>query len=61
MWLEMIFQNSSGALIFGKIDETLAILLFAVFLIAVTIGIRWVLNKYDNKTNSEAKNKEVLR
>jgi len=46
---------------FGKIDETTAILLLAIGLILSTIGIRWFFKRYDDKTNSKAKNKEVLR
>lgn len=61
MLLAILYQNSNGMMLFGKIDETFAILIVAVGLIAVTIGIRWALKKYENKTNTDAKNKEVLR
>ncbi|HRH41663.1 MAG TPA: hypothetical protein PKY82_08480 [Pyrinomonadaceae bacterium] len=59
--ITILFQSSNGMMFFGKIPETAAILLFAVGLIVGTIGIRRFLKRYDDKTNSEAKNKEVLR
>ena len=57
----IILQNSNGMMIFGKIDENLAIFILAVLLIVVTIGIRWLLKRYDNKTNSKSGDNEVLR
>ena len=61
MLLAILYQNSTEMMLFGRIDETVAILILAVGLIAVTIGIRWALKKYENKTNSKSEENEVLR
>lgn len=61
MLIQFLYQNSNGMMVFGKIDETSAILIFAVFLIALTIGIRWFFKKHDNKTSSKSGENEVLR
>lgn len=49
----ILVDTPNGNLLFGFISETGAIMIFGICLIIATIGIRWLLNKYEESTKSK--------
>ena len=45
--MTVLVDAPSGSLFFGYLSETETVLLFGIILVALTIGIRWVLKKYE--------------
>jgi len=57
----MILQTSNTYLVFGNLTEAEGILFLGVCLIALTIGIRWFLKRYDSTSTSETDNQEAFK
>ncbi len=55
--MTFLFQTSNTYLVFGNITEAEGILILGVCLIALTIGIRWLLKRYESTSNSETDNR----
>ena len=53
-----IMEIPSGSLFFGYLSESQTVLLFGIILVALTIGIRWIIKKYEQ---SEDKTNEIVK
>lgn len=57
-WNKVLVDTPNGSLFFGYLSETGAVLLFGILLVALTIGVRWFLKRYEEPQN---KTKEVVK
>lgn len=49
----ILIDTPNGNLLFGYISETGAIMIFGICLVIATIGIRWVLKRFEETTKSK--------
>ena len=54
-WLTILVDTPNGNLLFGYLSETSTVLIFGVFLIVATVGLRWLLNKQDETVDKTKK------
>lgn len=47
LWIIVLIDALNGNFLFGYLSETEIVLLFGIILVALTIGIRWFLKKYE--------------
>lgn len=47
LWITILIDAPNGSFFFGYLSETATVLLFGIVLVALTVGIRWFLKKYE--------------
>ena len=61
MWLiSLLLETGNGGLFLGYLSETEIVLLFGICLVVLTIGLRWILNRYDREVTKNGRNEEKI-